>query len=146
LSGLRSVATDPSSLTLLPDTLSKEPLGPMYLENQSSFADVVDWVVYATFQAEELGITSANVDDLIAEQTELGEAGDVNLQRFLGLTEDGYGTQLGIPNSWAADIVRVVGNYDEIYARNVGPIGITREGSLNDLWTRGGMMYAPAWR
>jgi general L-amino acid transport system substrate-binding protein len=146
LAGLRSVAADPSSLTVLGDTLSKEPLGPMYLEDNSSFADIVDWSVYATFQAEELGITSENVDAIIAEQTELGADGDVGLQRFLGLTEDGYGDALGIPNTFAADIVRVVGNYAEIYDRNVTPIGVDRAGSLNDAWANGGLLYAPAWR
>jgi general L-amino acid transport system substrate-binding protein len=146
LAGLRSVAADPSSLTVLGVTLSKEPLGPMYLEDNSAFADIVDWSVYATFQAEEMGVTSANVDDLIAEQTALGEAGDVGLQRFLGLSADGYGDALGISNSFAADIVRVVGNYAEIYERDINPIGIDRAGSLNDLWTRGGLLYSPAWR
>jgi general L-amino acid transport system substrate-binding protein len=145
LAGLRSVAADPSSLTVLPDTLSKEPLGPMYLENQADFGDVVDWSVYATFQAEEYGITSANVDELLA-QAESGELTDVNILRFLGVTEEAYGDAMGIPNSWAADIVRLVGNYSEIFERNIVPIGIDRAGSLNDMWTRGGAQYAPAWR
>jgi len=140
LSGLRSVAADPGALTLLPDTLSKEPLGPMYLDNDSQFADIVNWSVYATFQAEELGITSTNIDDF-------ADSGDITVQRFLGLTQDNYGTALGgLSNTWAADIIRAVGNYAEIYERNVTPIGITREGSLNDLWKRGGLLYAPAWR
>ncbi|GAB4530507.1 MAG: amino acid ABC transporter substrate-binding protein [Anaerolineae bacterium] len=139
LAGLASASSDPSSLTILPDTLSKEPLGPMYLEDNSGFADIVDWVVYATFQAEELGITSANVDDMMTSE-------DINVQRFLGLTEEGYGASLGISNTFAADVIRGVGNYAEIYERNVVPIGIPREGSLNDLWTRGGLLYAPAWR
>lgn len=139
LAGLKSAASDPSALTLLPDTLSKEPLGPMYLENNAKFADVVNWTVYATFQAEEYGITSANVEDMM-------NSTDVGIQRFMGLTEDNYGDALGIANSFAADITRVVGNYAEIYERNVVPIGIPREGSLNDLWTRGGLLYSPAWR
>jgi general L-amino acid transport system substrate-binding protein len=145
LAGLRSVATDPSSLTVLPATLSKEPLGPMYLENQAAFANVVDWSVYATFQAEEYGITSANVDEMLA-QAASGELTDVNILRFLGLTEEAYGDSMGIPNSYAADIIRLVGNYAEIYERNIVPIGIDRAGSLNDSWTRGGAQYAPAWR
>ncbi len=139
LAGLRSVSSDPSSLTVLGDTLSKEPLGPMYLEDNSSFADVVDWSVYATFQAEEYGITSANIDDMMMSD-------DVNILRFLGMTEEGYGAQMGIPNSFAADIVRLVGNYGEIYERNVTPIGVDRAGSLNAAWGDGGLMYAPAWR
>jgi general L-amino acid transport system substrate-binding protein len=139
LAGLRSASSDPASLTLLPDTISKEPLGPMYLSGDAQFADIVNWTVYATFQAEEYGITSENIDSMM-------ESTDVGIQRFLGLTEDNYGTALGIPNSFAADIIRTVGNYAEIYERNIVPIGITREGSLNDLWTRGGLLYAPAWR
>ena len=139
LASLRSVASDPSALELLPDTLSKEPLGPMYLADNSAFADVVDWAVYATFQAEEYGITSENIDEMM-------NSDDINIQRFLGLTEDNFGDAMGIPNSFAADIIRTVGNYAEIYDRNVTPIGVPREGSLNDLWTRGGLIYSPAWR
>jgi general L-amino acid transport system substrate-binding protein len=151
LASLRTTLSDPSAWTILGDTLSKEPLGPMYLDNDTVFADIVNWAVYATFQAEELGITSANVDTLIAEQQALlADATDANenvaLTRFLGLSADAYGEKVGIPNSWAADIIRTVGNYAEIYDRNIVPLGIAREGSLNDLWTRGGMMYAPAWR
>jgi general L-amino acid transport system substrate-binding protein len=151
LAALRTTLSDPSGWATLPETLSKEPLGPMYLGGDPVFADIVNWSVYATFQAEEYGITSANVDQIIAEQSAL-LADDVeanenaNLVRFLGLSEDNYGTALGIPNSFAADIVRTVGNYAEIYERNVGPIGIARAGSLNDLWTNGGLLYSPAWR
>jgi general L-amino acid transport system substrate-binding protein len=151
LTGLRTTLSDPSAWTLLPDTLSKEPLGPMYLGDDSQFADIVDWSVYATFQAEEYGITSENVDQLISEQQALldddVEANeDTNLVRFLGLSEDNYGDALGIPNSFAADIVRTVGNYAEIYDRNVVPLGIDREGTLNASWVDGGLLYAPAWR
>ncbi len=151
LAALRTTLSDPSAWTILPETLSKEPLGPMYVAGDSRFADVVNWSVYATFQAEEYGITSENVDQIIAEQQALLNDGvegneNVGLVRFLGLSQDNYGDALGIPNSFAADIIRVVGNYAEIYERNVTPIGIDREGSLNDLWTRGGLMYSPAWR
>ncbi len=151
LAGLRTTLSDPSGWTILPDTLSKEPLGPMYIGDDSNFGDVVNWSVYATLQAEEYGVTSDNVDQLIAEQQELlgddVEANeDINLVRFLGLSEDSFGTALGIPNSFAADIVRNLGNYGEIYDSNVGPIGIDRAGSLNALWTEGGLMYSPAWR
>jgi general L-amino acid transport system substrate-binding protein len=146
LAGLKTTLSDPSAWTILPDTLSKEPLGPMYLSGDSIFADIVNWSVYATFQAEEYGITMENVDQFIADQTALGDGADAGLTRFLGLTEDNYGTALGIPNSFAADIIRTVGNYGEIYERNVVPIGIDRAGSLNALWTEGGLMYSPAWR
>lgn len=139
LAGLRSVASDPSSLVILPDTLSKEPLGPMYLEDDSGFGDVVNWSVFATLQAEEYGINSENIDEFMDSE-------DVNIQRFLGLTEDGYGDALGIPNDFAVHIIRTVGNYGEIYERNVVPIGIDRAGTPNALWTEGGLMYPPAWR
>jgi general L-amino acid transport system substrate-binding protein len=111
----------------------------MYLDDDSLFGDIVNWSVYATFQAEEYGITSENIDDMMGSD-------DVNIQRFLGLTEDGYGAALGISNTFAADIIHAVGNYAEIYDRNVTPIGVDRAGSANDLWTRGGLLYSPAWR
>jgi general L-amino acid transport system substrate-binding protein len=139
LSGLRSSSTDPSAYVVLGDTLSKEPLGPMYLEDDSGFGDIVNWAVFATFQAEEYGITSENIDDF-------ADSDDVNIQRFLGTTEEGYGDALGIANTFAADIIRETGNYAEIYDRNVTPLGIDREGSLNALWTDGGLLYSPAWR
>jgi general L-amino acid transport system substrate-binding protein len=151
LAALRTTLSDPSGWTVLGDTLSKEPLGPMYVGDDSQFADIVDWSVFATFQAEEYGVTSENVDQLIEEQQALLDDDieaneDINLVRFLGLSEDNYGDALGIPNSFAADIIRTVGNYGEIYERNVVPLGIDREGSLNALWTEGGLMYSPAWR
>ncbi len=139
LAGLRTASSNPAAYIVLPDTLSKEPLGPMYLEDNSAFADIVDWSVYATFQAEEYGITSANIEEFMMSD-------DVNIQRFLGLTEDGFGASLGISNSFAADIIAAVGNYAEIYERNVVPLGIAREGSQNALWTEGGLLYPPAWR
>jgi len=140
LAGLRSASSDPSSMVILADTLSKEPLGPMYLDNASTirFGDVVDWTVYATFQAEEFGIDSSNVDSMMGGD-------DINIQRFLGEI-DGLGTKLGINDSFAADVIRAVGNYGEIYERNVTPIGVPREGSLNAAWFDGGLLYAPAWR
>lgn len=140
LSGLRSVSSDPGALTLLPDTLSKEPLGPMYLDNDSLFGDLANWAVYATFQAVEYGMTSENIDSFAGSD-------DVNIQRFMGETDDNYNQFLGgIPADWAVNIIRATGNYDEIYERNVVPIGIPQAGSLNDLWTRGGLLYSPAFR
>jgi len=149
LASLRSTSSNPSAYVLLPDTLSKEPLGPMYPANDSQFGNIVDWAVYATFQAEEFGITSENIADLVAAQSAAAEGDgvyDVQLQRFFGLTEDNYGAALGIPNSFAVDIITTVGNYAEIYERNVTPIGVPREGSLNAAWSDGGLLYAPAWR
>lgn len=139
LAGLRSASSDPGSMTILPDTISKEPLGPMYLDDDPQFADIVDWSVYATIQAEEFGITSQNIDEFMGSE-------DVNIARFLGQDDSGLGTMLGLSDTFAADIIRAVGNYGEIYERNVSPIGIPREGTLNALWTNGGLIYAPAWR
>jgi len=139
LASLRSASSDPSSIVILGDTLSKEPLGPMYLDDDSQWGDIIDWAVYATFQAEEFGITSQNIGDFAGTD-------NVEIARFLGQDESGLGALLGLSDTFAADIISAVGNYGEIYSRNIDPIGIPREGSLNALWTNGGMMYAPAWR
>lgn len=139
LAGLRSASSNPAGLVILGDTLSKEPLGPMYLDDDPQFGDIIDWAVYATFTAEELGITSQNIDEMMGSE-------DVNIARFLGQDDSGLGALLGISNSFAADVIRAVGNYGEIYTRNIDPIGIPREGTLNALWTTGGLIYAPAWR
>lgn len=139
LAALRSTSANPAAYVVLPDTLSKEPLGPMYLENNSRLADIVNWSVFATFTAEELGITSENIEEFMGSD-------DVNVQRFLGLTDEGFGESMGISNSFAADIIAAVGSYAEIYERNIVPLGIAREGSLNALWLDGGLLYPPAWR
>jgi general L-amino acid transport system substrate-binding protein len=139
LAGLRSASSDPASMVLLADTLSKEPLGPMYLDDDAQWADVINWATYATFQAEEYGITQENLSEF--EGTD-----NLEIARFLGQDESGLGALLGLSDTFAADIVAAVGNYGEIYERNVAPIGVPREGSLNALWTEGGLIYAPAWR
>lgn len=139
LAGLQSVTDNPADWVILADTLSKEPLGPMYLDNDSLFGDLANWAVYATFQAEELGITSENIDSLAGGT-------DISIQRFLGETEDNYGQFLGVDNAWAVNIIKATGNYAEIYERNIVPINIPREGSLNASWKDGGLLYAPAWR
>ena len=144
LAGLRSSAEDPGAIVVLPEIISKEPLGPAYLEGDSVWADVVDWAVFATFTAEEFGITQANVDDFLT-------SADPRVQRFLGLEEMPSGSYIGLDNGFAANVVRAVGNYGEIYERNVGidtPVEIDREAGLglNLLWSDGGLLYAPAWR
>jgi general L-amino acid transport system substrate-binding protein len=140
LAGLQTATDNPADWVILPDTLSKEPLGPMYVDNDSLFGDLVNWSVYATFQAEELGLTSENIESMMGGD-------DIGLQRFLGESEDNYGGFLGgLDAAWAANIIKEVGNYGEIYDRNIVPINIPREGSLNASWTDGGLLYAPAWR
>jgi general L-amino acid transport system substrate-binding protein len=138
LAGLRSSSANPNNYIILPDTLSKEPLGPMWIQGDAQWGDVIKWTVYATIQAEEFGMTSANVDEFIGTE-------NPEYRRFVG-EEGDLGSFLGLSNSFAVNIVRAVGNYGEIYERNVTPIGIERANSLNALWTQGGLIYAPAWR
>ena len=120
-----------------PTPISKEPLGPVYPQNQSNFGDVVNWTVYATILADEKGITSANIDsmmgggDLDAEAVRL-LGGEGELQTNMGLSADAF-----------YNVIAQVGNYDEIYTRNLGPVGLSRDGSANARWTAGGLIYAP---
>jgi len=144
LKGLRSQMADPGSIFVLPEIISKEPLGPAYLEGDSIWADVVNWAVYATFTAEEFGITQANVDEFL-------NTTDTRIQRFLGIGEQKSGELIGLDNDFAVNIIRAVGNYGEIYERHVGantPLEIDRQAGLglNRLWRDGGLIYPPAWR
>jgi general L-amino acid transport system substrate-binding protein len=150
LAGVRSAWPEdqggPEALVILEETFSKEPLGPAVLDGDSQWAQVVDWVVLATIQAEEFGIDSTNVDTF-------GDTEDTNIRNFLGLeVETDAGTApfdpgLGLPTDFAAQVVGQVGNYAEIYDRNVGPgtpLGLER--GVNALWTDGGLHYAPPYR
>ncbi len=138
LAGLKSGSD--SEFRILADTISKEPLGPGTRDGDAEWDQIVNWVVYGTFQAEEFGITSANLADFLTST-------DPEIQRFLGLTTDEgtvFDSGLGLPASWAADMIAAVGNYGEMYERHVGentPLGLVREGSLNALWTNGGLHY-----
>jgi general L-amino acid transport system substrate-binding protein len=138
LAALRSASENPSLYTILPDTLSKEPLGPMWLRGDSQWGDVITWTVFATMQAEEYGITSENLDDMMSMESP-------DIARFVGV-EGGLGGFIGLSDDFAANVIREVGNYGEIYERNIVPLGITRENSANAQWTEGGLIYAPAWR
>jgi general L-amino acid transport system substrate-binding protein len=139
LASLVSAAEDPAQYTILADTISKEPLGPVVRANDSQWRDIVAWVVYATIQAEELGINQENVDDFLTSE-------DINVQRLLGTGEDDLGSMLGLPKDFAYQVILQVGNYGDIYERNIIPLGITREGTVNALWTEGGLLYSPPWR
>lgn len=121
---------------ILPEVISKEPLGPVVRHGDSRWADLVRWVHFAMVEAEELGLTSANIDQHLNSQNPA-------IQRFVGAA-GGLGQMLGVDNRWAYNIVKQVGNYGESYARNVTPIGIPR--GQNELWTKGGLMYAPPMR
>ena len=127
----------PEDHQVLDLVLSKEPLGPLTANGDSQWFDVVKWVTYAMVRAEELGITSENVDSF-------AETEDPQIRRFLGL--DGkLGENLGLPNDFARKIVKYVGNYGEVYERNIGePFNLDR--GLNALWTDGGLMYSPPFR
>lgn len=145
LTGFRSVYPSGSeALTILPEVFSKEPLGPAVLDGDTQWAQVVRWAVLATIQAEEFGLTSANVDDIRAS-TE-----DVGIKRFLGveIVTDGVGTtfdpSLGLPTDFAYQVVKQVGSYGEIFERHLAPLGLKR--GVNALWSDGGLMYSPPYR
>lgn len=139
LAAHRAVAPNPSDYELLPEIISKEPLAPVVRHGDDQWYDIVNWSVMALIEAEELGITSQNVDQML-------NSNKPQVQRFLGVTGT-LGQDLGLDNKWAYNIVKQVGNYGEIFERNVGvdtPLGLKR--GLNDLWTRGGLMYAAPFR
>jgi general L-amino acid transport system substrate-binding protein len=139
LAAHRSNAPNPKDYALLPETISKEPLAPVVRQGDDQWYDVVNWTVMALIQAEEFGITSKNVDEMLHSK-------DPGIQRFLGVTP-GLGKDMGLDNKWVYNVIKQVGNYGEIFERNVGvntPLGLDR--GLNDLWTRGGLMYAAPFR
>jgi len=130
----------PDDHVILDETISKEPLGPVVRHGDDQWFDIVQWTVFATFFAEEHGITSENVDDIMANTTNPRE------MSFFG-TEGELGSFLGLDSDWAYNIVKQVGNYEEIYNRNLGPDTPTYiPRGLNSLYTEGGLLYAPAWR
>ena len=138
LAALRASSADPSLYEILPDTLSKEPLGPMWIEGDGQWGDVVTWTVFSTFLAEELGITSENIGDFAGSD-------NPRISRFLGESGD-LGGYIGLSNDFAVNVISEVGNYGELYERHLEPLGIGREGTLNAPYTDGGLIYAPAWR
>lgn len=152
LAGIRSNwpadSGGPESLVILDETFSKEPLGPAVVDGDSEWFDVVNWVVLATIEAEELGVTSENIDQML-------ESDDPAVRRFLGQPVDVEGEEavvdhgFGVDPDYTVDVIRAVGNYGEIYDRNVGPdtpLQQTREGTANALHTDGGLHYSPPFR
>jgi len=136
----RGALPDPENHVILDVTLSKEPLGPVVRHGDDQWLDIVRWAVFATFFAEEKNITSANVDQVKASTT------NPEIKRFLGLEGD-LGTKLGLSNDWAYNIVKQVGNYAEIYDRNLGPNTKTYiPRGLNSLYTNGGLLYSSPFR
>jgi general L-amino acid transport system substrate-binding protein len=131
---------NPDDFTILPDRISKEPLGPMVRRADDQWYDIVRWSMMAMVEAEELGVTSENVDKMLAESP------NPTVQRLLGKSGD-FGKLMGIDNAWAFTIIKQVGNYGESYERTVGMgSSLKLERGPNALWTKGGMMYAIPFR
>ncbi|MEC4991736.1 MAG: amino acid ABC transporter substrate-binding protein [Oscillatoria sp. PMC 1068.18] len=135
----RSTLPNPDDHILLEVTMSKEPLGPVTVDNDSGWFDTVKWVTYALVEAEELGITKENL-------AEMKESQDPTIRRFLGV-EGSLGEDMGLPNDFAARVVNHVGNYGQVYDRNLGADSQFKlERGLNDLWKNGGLLYSPPFR
>src|SRR6478609_9395363 len=126
----------PNDHMVLPEIISKEPVGPMVRHGDDQWVDIVKWTLFAMITTEELGVTSKNVD-------EKAKLENPEMKRVLG-TDGNFGEQLGLTKDWVVRIVKAVGNYGEVFDRNVGagsPLGISR--GLNNLWNKGGLQYAP---
>ncbi len=138
LSSTRSkVAKDPKEHVILPELISKEPLGPMVRRGDDEWFAIVKWVQYGMLEAEEYGITQANVDQMKSSST------DPVVQRILGGGNEDTGKLLGLDKDWMARVIKATGNYGEMFERNVGPkspLNLPR--GLNNLWNKGGLMYA----
>ncbi len=143
LASNKAAFPNPDDHIVLPETISKEPLAPAVRQGDGHWFDIVKWTVYALINAEELGVNKANVDDMRANST------NASVRRMLGV-ESNLNEGLGLSKDWAYNIIKAVGNYGEIYEAYMGGgklgIGIGRAGSANDLWTRGGLLYAPSFR
>lgn len=140
LAAIRATFVSPSDHVLLQDIISKEPLGPVVRQGDDAWTDVVRWVLNALIAAEELGITSANIDELMQGTT------TPEINRLLG-NEGVQGEMLGLTSDWAARAIKAGGNYGEIFARHIGantPINLSR--GLNLQWTEGGLLYSPPFR
>ncbi|MBI4782857.1 MAG: amino acid ABC transporter substrate-binding protein [Oscillatoriophycideae cyanobacterium NC_groundwater_1537_Pr4_S-0.65um_50_18] len=139
LAAKRTALPTPDDNILLEDVLSKEPLGPVTVNNDSRWYDVVRWVTYGLIQAEEFGITQANVDQKLQDPSP-------DIKRFLG-TDGDLGKQLGLSPDFMVRAIKAGGNYGEIYERNIGTGSALKiDRGLNKLWTDGGLMYAPPFR
>ena len=139
LFALRSQFPKPGEHAILPDVISKEPLGPVVRQDDIQWLNLVKWVNYTLIDAEELGVSSKTIDEALKSEKPA-------VKRLVG-TEGDFGKPLGLSNAWAANAIRTVGNYGEIFDRNVGAhtkLGIPR--GLNELWDNGGIQYAPPLR
>lgn len=141
LAASRATFEMPTDHVILPEIISKEPLGPLVRHGDNEWGDIVRWTLNALVAAEEYGVTSANVQDMAASPTDSPE-----INRLLG-TESNLGEMIGLPNDWAVKAISASGNYGEVFAKNIGentPIGLVR--GLNAQWTEGGLLYAPPFR
>ncbi|MBX3015056.1 MAG: amino acid ABC transporter substrate-binding protein [Caldilineaceae bacterium] len=133
----QSVLAEPDAHMIMDVTLSKEPLAPMVRHGDDQWLDLITWTVYATMLAEEQGITSANVDEIRSNSE------NPDIRRLLGIEGD-FGPKIGLSNDWAYNVIKLVGNYGEIYDRNLGPDTVfDLPRGLNALYTEGGILYAP---
>jgi general L-amino acid transport system substrate-binding protein len=150
LASFRLSAEDPGAHVILAETISKEPLGPLSPQDDEQFATIIRWTVYGLIQAEEYGINSQNISEYAQADGESDEAYNARVTpevaRFLGLGGNQAGSYLGLPENFMVTVISTVGNYGEIYERHLTPIGLERAGTLNDLWTRGGLLYSPPFR
>lgn len=138
LAGIRSGLTDPSAHRVLPETISKEPLTPAVPHGDDEWFDLVKLVMYVLINAEELGVTQANVDQQLSSD-------NISVRRLLGV-EGSFGqSDVGLDDDFAVDVIKAVGNYGEIYDRYMGPNGVsfTLPRGPNELWSNGGLIYAP---
>jgi general L-amino acid transport system substrate-binding protein len=136
LFGIRLALSKPDEQVILPDVISKEPLGPVVRQGDVQWFNIVKWVQFALVNAEEFGVTSKNIDEALKSE-------NPDVRRLVG-AEGNYGERLGLTNDWAARVIRLVGNYGEVFERNVGvgsALAIPR--GINQLWSKGGILYAP---
>lgn len=139
LAATRVVLANPDEHVVLPEIISKEPLGPLVRHGDNQWGDIARWTLNAMITAEELGVTAANVE-------EMKNSSNPEIRRLLG-TEGDLGAMIGLDNEWAARAIAAVGNYGESYDRNIGPntpLGLAR--GVNALWNKGGILYSPPFR
>ena len=136
LAAQRTKLKNPNDHVVLPEIISKEPLGPVVRQGDDKFFNIAKWVLNALITAEELGVTSKNVAQMKGSK-------NPEIRRLLGV-EGNLGAKLGLPADWAAKAIMAVGNYAEMYDRNVTPLGLAR--GVNRLWTKGGLLYSPPFR
>lgn len=143
LLSFRATLPNPEEVSLAGATLSKEPLGPLTRDNDAEFYDIVQWTIFGMIQAEELGVTSENIDRYVQQPF------DPRIAKLLGVSYGGgevLDVGLSVEAQFMQEVIRQVGNYGEVYDRHLTPLGLTRENSLNALWQDGGLIYSPPFK